>query len=226
MQTLQLNGLWEMKREGDNEWLSTSIPGTMYSTYLLNGKIEDPLVGENDKKLTCLSDFDYVFCREFHVDVDLMEEDYIELNCKGLDTLATIYMNGALIAKTNNMHRSYQFDIKKYIRIGKNELMISFASPTKYIEKQQERFPLWGISTTISGYEHIRKGHHMFGWDWGPQLPDLGIWRDIEICGYSYGRIEDIMILQRHQSESVDLDLHIDLGFFKELEGQLKIEVI
>lgn len=31
----------------------------------------------------------------------------------------------------------------------------------------------------VPGYQHIRKAHCMFGWDWGPKLPDLGIWRSI-----------------------------------------------
>ncbi|MFA9381057.1 MAG: glycoside hydrolase family 2 protein, partial [Acetanaerobacterium sp.] len=53
------------------------------------------------------------------------------------------------------------------------------------------------------GFSHIRKAHCMFGWDWGPRLPDAGIWRDISLLGIEDSRIEDVRITQTHQDGEV-----------------------
>ena len=36
------------------------------------------------------------------------------------------------------------------------------------------------------------------GWDWGPQLPDMGIWRDIFIDSYEKAELSDLHIRQEH----------------------------
>ena len=50
----------------------------------------------------------------------------------------------------------------------------------------------------IEGNQYIRKAHSMFGWDWGPQLPDMGIWRDIFIDSYEKAELSDLHIRQEH----------------------------
>ena len=73
---------------------------------------------------------------------------------------------------------------------------------------------MWGAEDAVKGFPHIRKGHCTFGWDWGPQIPDLGIWRDIFIKGYSYGKLEDVYITQKHEKNKVELDIKVDIENF------------
>jgi beta-mannosidase len=128
----------------------------------------------------------------------------------GLDTLARVYINGEKVIRTNNMHRTYRLNIKPYLVLGENSLQIDFESPTKFIAKEQAKDPLWGVSSTIPGYEYIRKGHHMFGWDWGPQLPDMGIWRDVNLYAYTQGRLETFYVRQKHKDKHVELSIDVD----------------
>jgi beta-mannosidase len=51
----------------------------------------------------------------------------------------------------------------------------------------------------------------MFGWDWGPRLPDAGIWRDIELVGFSTTRIDNVYISQNHKKNGVELNLRVEL---------------
>ncbi len=204
-----LNGQWQMKKTGTEVVYQANVPTTMYEVLLENNVIEDPFYGENDVKLTALSDDDYTFYRDFEVDQDLMACDAIELEFQGLDTLATIRINGRIIAQTNNMHRTYRFQVKDYLRQGTNHIVVEFKSPTQFIAKEQMKDPLWGIETTMDGYEHLRKGHHMFGWDWGPQLPDMGIWRDVTLYGMTNGKIEDFYVVQMHEKDKVELKVQI-----------------
>ena len=54
-------------------------------------------------------------------------------------------------------------------------------------------------SGCMKGNHLIRKAHSMFGWDWGPQTIDAGIFRPIYLEGYSHARIEDVDITQDHE---------------------------
>ncbi len=43
----------------------------------------------------------------------------------------------------------------------------------------------------------------MNGWDWGPIMPDAGIWKDIYLIDGKQPRITDVRILQRHDEGRV-----------------------
>jgi beta-mannosidase len=128
--------------------------------------------------------------------------------------LAEIYLNDILLAKTNNMHRTWRFDCKSLLNRGENRIRILFRAPITYIESYEpgEHKEISYTSTgAMEGNQYIRKAHCMFGWDWGAQLPDAGIWRDIELVGYSEGRIEEVEILQNHRKDQVELRINSEL---------------
>ena len=108
----------------------------------------------------------------------LLEAQEIELVCFGLDTLTEIYMNGELLAKTDNMHRTWRFSVKEMLKAGTNHIQIRFLSTLRYIQNyqaQEHKEIHCDASGAISGNQYLRKAHSMFGWDWGAQLPDAGI---------------------------------------------------
>jgi beta-mannosidase len=209
MISLILNGFWKMKKYGETQEIEAIVPGSVYNDLLNAGLMKDPFYRENEDEARDLLKYDYEYERAFEVSKELFSSDKLVLNCKGLDTNTSIYINSQLIAETNNMHREYIIDIKKYIKEGSNNIMIKFHSPLNYIEGMNRKRPLWGVVGTVPGYQHLRKAHCMFGWDWGPQLPDAGIWRDIAIIGWNYGRIEDFYIAQKHEKDKVILDIRL-----------------
>lgn len=209
MLKLDLNGRWKMKNTLESEWITGTVPGSVYSDLLKAGKIEDPFYRDNEDKTREISRFDFEYGRKFNIGSDLLECDRIILQCDGLDTLAEISINGHRVGEACNMHRFYEFDIKDRLLSGENDIHILFRSPINYIEKKQKEFPLWGSKETIDGFPHIRKAHYMLGWDWGPQLPDMGIWRNISIKGYKRGRLKDVYIVQKHEESKVSLDINV-----------------
>lgn len=62
----------------------------------------------------------------------------------------------------------------------------------------------------------IRKSHCSYGWDWGPKVPDAGIWRDIRLCKYETARLETPHITQVHRDGSVELSISGDLERYAE----------
>ncbi len=205
-----LNGIWKMKEVTENHWLDTQIPGSVMSTLLAHGRIGDPFWRLNEYEARELFRKDYEFYREFQVSDELYDMKRIELTCYGLDTLAEIYINDILLDKTNNMHRTWRLDCKSLLNPGVNQIRIVFRAPITFIESYvpaEHKEISYVANGAMKGNQYLRKAHCMFGWDWGAQVPDAGIWRDIELLGYSDGRIEDVEIIQHHHNHSVELEL-------------------
>jgi len=212
MLRLTLDGQWQFRQIGDEDWMEAQVPGSVFHDLLTAGKIEDPFYRENEYKAREIALRDYEYKKVFSADRELLDYDRIVLHCDGLDTLADIYLNGVLAGCAGNMHRIYEFDIKNLLMAGENELRVVFHSPVKYVEEKNAENPLWGSEHAIAGFQYIRKGHSMFGWDWGPKIPDSGIWRSIAIIGSGEDRLEDIYITQRHQLSGVSLDVRVRLA--------------
>lgn len=215
MQTCTLNGTWQLSAGHRSlESVDMQIPGTVLSGLLAAGKIKDPFYRTNEDATRALFWKDYVFTRTFDVDEELLAQQHIVLVCEGLDTLAEISINGTFLAKTDNMHRTWKFQAKKLLHPGKNEIQIVFRSVLRFIEdypyeahKKINYIPCG----SMKGNQLLRKAHSMFGWDWGPQTIDAGIFRDIYLQGYFHARIEDIRIHQQH-AKNVSVQTSITLS--------------
>lgn len=209
MKILDLNGPWLMRQSTDVEWIQAQVPGSVYADLLTAGKIEDPFYRDNEISIKELSHNDYEYTREFQASGELLQSDLVVLCCQGLDTLADISINNQPVATTDNMHRQYEFDIKHLLTEGNNSIDIGFKSPTKFIADKHGTRPLWNADVALAGMAHIRKAHYMFGWDWGPTLPNMGIWRDISIKGYQIARLTDVYVTQNHGEGKVTLDVRV-----------------
>ncbi len=92
---------------------------------------------------------------------------------------------------------------------GTNDLTITFFSPVKYTAEKQAMRPLPGVSQAIPGGSHLRKAPCQFGWDWGPQLPPIGIWKDIRLEGYSEARLTEVHLRQDHTDGQVAVEVRV-----------------
>lgn len=195
----------------DKKGLACTVPCSLYSVMLDNGLMEDPFYGMNESAATRMCDKDCEFYTSFSLTDEELSKENLILRFGGLDTLCDIYLNGRRIAKTDNMHRRYDFDIKEYAQNGENELRIHFHSPNKYVSDMQKRHPLWNAGDSTEGISHIRKASYMFGWDWGPKLPDMGIWKEAEILAFDGALLENALIIQTHTDGKVILDIEVEL---------------
>lgn len=137
---------------------------------------------------------------------------HVELVCEGLDTLAHVSLNGREIAFANNMHITWVWDVKEQLHAGENTLGIRFDSPILYCAKKAEEAPGWESSDATPGFRHLRKAHCMFGWDWGPRLPDAGIWRPIFLRTWDTARLENALMLQAHHDGVVDVTIRPEIA--------------
>lgn len=198
-----LTGAWQFRQTGTDEWLPASVPGGVHTDLLALGRIPDPFVGDNERRVQWVAEADWEYRRRFTVTPELWHEPHIWLVCDGLDTLATVSLNDSELGRTANMFRQYRWDVKRLLTAGENELHLVFESPVRFAAARQAIRPMLGVSQAIPGGPHLRKAPCQFGWDWGPQLPPIGIWKDIRLEGYRTARLADVHLRQRHENGAV-----------------------
>ncbi len=226
MLLIDLNGQWQMKRLDGAEWLEASVPGSVYNDLLNAGQMPDPFYREQEYEVLELSNYDYEYERTFQVDAGNLEHERVMLRCEGLDTLCELFLNGDNILNSSNMHRTYEVDIKSLLTVGENRVQAIFRSPVEYSLRKQKELPLTNCADAVEGISHLRKAHSMFGWDWGPKLPDLGIWRNISIQGYGQSRLDDVYITQIHEQNKVTLDIRVRTDSKQEAERELRVSIL
>ncbi len=209
MTSLSLNGTdWKVCKKKSNEFIPACVPGTIHEDLLTANKIDDPFYRDNELDLMWIGETDWIYTRSFNVKKELLKKENIFLKCHGLDTIATIYINEKKIGYADNMFRRWEFDIKKHLKVGENNIKIVLGSAVKYMDKRSDS------KMTFLGHPakcFIRKMQCNSGWDWGPQLITCGIWQDIEIISWNTAKIKDALVQQKHSKNKVDLNVTLEL---------------
>lgn len=209
---MNLGGAWRMREADSQTWHSAHVPGSVYADLMADGTMPDPFWRENELDAFERMKKDYVYQRAFTVTEAQLAHTHVELVCEGLDTLAHVSLNGREIAFADNMHITWVWDVKEQLHAGENTLEIRFDSPILYCAKKAEEAPGWESSDATPGFRHLRKAHCMFGWDWGPRLPDAGIWRPIFLRTWDTARLENALMLQAHHDGVVDVTIRPEIA--------------
>ncbi len=224
MKETKLNQNWQMKILGDNvyhianDWIDVEIPGTVYGNLLQKGLMPDPYYRMNELDALKLMEQDFCFRTTFVLEKEQLQADCLLLRFEGIDTLSDIYLNDIHLGHCDNMHRIWEFDILEEAKEGENQLRVEIYSPTEYIAKENEKIYTGGSLESMEGFPHLRKAHCMFGWDWGPRLPDAGIFRDVSILECQRARFEQVYITQEweEKEEAVTVALDVTLELFSD----------
>lgn len=202
----ELNSGWKFRQRDSGAWLPATVPGTVHTDLLANGKIEDPFYRTNELQLQWIDKKDWEYRTEFSVSKAMKEKRNQRITFNGLDTYADIYLNGEKLGSTDNMFRTWRFDVAGKLKVGRNELHVVFASPTLKGREEMERYGLrlpadndqsvrGGMGNDrVSVY--TRKAPYHYGWDWGPRLVTSGIWRSVELDAWDDMKVEDVFIRQ------------------------------
>ncbi len=222
MKKIDLNGIWKLKNLDGNESCDILMPSCNYVGLHKAGIIDDPIVEDNEEKLQWISEKRWEFTKSFEITKEEASKENLKLIFEQIDTLATIYINGEFVGETVSAHIIYEFDIKRFVSVGSNNICIVFEPPHEKIAKYQEQFKLPKRSLGIHGNPHVRFPQYHFGWDWGPTFISCGMTRDTYILAYD-NRISDFIISQKHLGNKVELTF--TLSDEKSSKGE-KVDVI
>lgn len=189
-----------------------SVPGCVYTDLLARNLIPDPYIDRNELQTQWIGKSDWRYEREFTVDAALLSRTHVELVCHGLDTIASIEINGRPVGQTENMHLAYRFDVRSLLRPGANRIAILFRSPVAYALAMEQRLgPL--PNAYPQPFNFIRKMACNFGWDWGPVLTTSGIWKPIELHAWDAARIHAVRpLVTSANAQQAKLDVLVDLA--------------
>ncbi len=204
-----LNSKWQFRQSGTDEWLPATVPGGVHTDLLAAGRIPDPFKSDNELRVQWVADADWTYRRTLQVGSDMLDHDRVELVCDGLDTLAELYLNGTRLGSTENAFRQYRWEVKALLHPGENELLVNFSSATRFCAARQQERPLTHVEEALPGGSYLRKAPCQFGWDWGPRLPAVGIWREVRLEAGNVARLEDVHIRQLHHQGSVSLEVRV-----------------
>ena len=223
MKTVVLENNWRMQIAGEAEWFPARVPGSVYADLIACGRLEDPYWRDNELKALAVMENDFLYRCDFRAP-DRGGADKILLRFECLDTLAEIRLNGKPAGTAENMHRTYEFDVTGLLE-EENRLEILFRSSLKYIKEEQRKVRAVGCVDAMDGFAHIRKAHSMFGWDWGPRIPDAGILRSVSLLYIHGARIADFYARQRHEEGSVTLYPEVELECAAGREADYSLEL-
>ncbi|SDT07383.1 glycoside hydrolase family 2 protein [Microlunatus soli] len=208
---------WTLTAAGDvpGEWselakrtFAATVPGEVHTDLLAAEAIPEPFDGANEARLQWIGRTDWVYRLEF--DWQPGSEDRHDLVAEGLDTFATVTLNGTELGSTANQHRSYRFDVGAALRPGPNELVITFAAPSIAAEAAEQDLGALPVAYPHP-YNAVRKMASSFGWDWGPDLAGAGIWKPIKIESWSSVRLAAVRPLATAEGSTGVLQAEVDL---------------
>ncbi|MGN7297104.1 beta-mannosidase [Ferdinandcohnia sp. SAFN-114] len=173
----------------DHFWMTANVPGDVHSTLIQKGLIDNPFFGHNDLKSKWVSEKIWWYRTEFHYDKkNLQSDERLELIFEGLDTYATVYLNGCEIASTENMYIPHVFDVTREVLDGKNIIAVKFDVVADVLKEKEKNY--W------AGYGKdriwARKAQSHFGWDWGPQIVTTGIWKEVRLEKRKIAKIDSV----------------------------------
>ena len=187
---LKLHDNWTVSSAHGNQSYPATVPGNIFSDLMDNEVIEDPFVGENEYNVQWVSDSIWVYKSAFSLPNAVLSKQHITLNFDGLDTYATILLNGETILNTDNAFRNYTVPVKDLLT-AENTIEIQF-EPTSTHENMAKA----QLDFTMPEGNRIftRKAQFQYGWDWGPVLNTSGVWKDIYIKAWDMAAIDHIYL--------------------------------
>ena len=198
---ISLDGEWEFRQTGEETWRSATVPGCVHTDLLAHGAIEDPFYGRNEKSLQWIGEKDWEYRKTFYIDENVVSTvSKVWLVLEGVDTYATVSVNGLPVVNTENMFRTYRTDLGKVLRKGKNEISVRFESVfrrdfPKYLDAPY-RLQAWpnNDQSDIWLSLYARKAGYNYGWDWGPRLITTGLWKPVYIEVWNDWKIESVQL--------------------------------
>lgn len=215
-QVCTLHSDWTFCQVGDTLWSDAKVPGTIHQDLLNHNRIPNPFYGMNEEAVQWVENEDWMYRTSFVVTEEQLNRDAAVLELDGLDTYADVFLNGALILRSDNMFVGHKVPVKSVLRKGENRLLIRFRSAVKEALSQWETngfdYPADNDHSSKRVSIYTRKAPYSYGWDWGIRLATCGIWRPVRLVFSDVARIEDYYVRQASVSASkADVDNRLEI---------------
>ena len=167
-----------------------SVPGNFELDMYNAGLIGDPFYADNPHKIQELENRHLWYATEFDFEGN---SDSAYLRFEGIDTFASVYLNGELVGNADNMFIAHEFKVGN-INSGKNELLVHIKPTVIEARKYEYQMDVFTHLRYNAGSLGVRKPAHMFGWDIFPRFVSGGMWRDVWLVEKKADYIKDFYL--------------------------------
>ncbi|EJL49136.1 beta-galactosidase/beta-glucuronidase [Rhizobium sp. CF122] len=171
--------------------IPAKVPGCVHLDLLAARLIPDPYLDINEITNDWIGKDDWTYRCTLDASPDAGKIH--ELVFDGLDTVATIVLNGEELGRTFNMHRTYRYDVSERLKQGSNELVVAFRSAYAYGAEMEAHYGYRPNNYPGPG-NLMRKMACNFGWDWGPTLVTAGIWKLVRLESWERARLAETRV--------------------------------
>lgn len=201
-----------------------TVPGTVHDDLLAAGLIPDPYLDDNEALLAWIGLTDWTYRTVFSLAASELDAARHDLVFDGIDTVASLHLNGTLLGEVANQHRTFRFDVTELVREGDNELVVAFRSPVKHADAQSivlgarpRPYP--------TPYEAIRKSAASFGWDWGIATATSGLWRPVHLESWSTARLAQVLVHAEPNGAGGTVSARVQIAAATEADLTLRLDV-
>ncbi len=190
--------------------LRVRVPGTSHTHLLDAGLVDDPYVDDGEVRLAWVRHVDWAYERELVLDVPA-DDERVDLVLEGIDTVGTVLLDGEVVLRTRNMHRSHRVDLRDRVGATTHRLRVEIASALAHAEAEAERLGPRPAAYT-QPFNMVRKMACSFGWDWGPDLQTAGLWRPVRVERWRVARLAAVRPLVTVEPDGTGVvELHVDV---------------
>lgn len=217
--TVTLNGKWSLNNSNGSLSLPAEVPGCVHTALQQQGYIQDPYFRLNDLSYRWIALENWTYTTTFTVSEELRSKQKVLLVFDSVDTVASVFLNGVIIGKTDNMFRRYDFSVKEHLADGDNVLKVSLLSPVVYASEQSEAHSAYRVPPECppdvqKGECHvnfIRKEQSSFSWDWGPSFPTMGLWKEVGLEAFDTLQLVQVSTVPLYNSSLSQWRLQVEL---------------
>ncbi len=160
------------------DWMPAVVPGQVELDLVRHGVIQDPFFRCGEAGARWVEETDWSYRTEFEWTPKTGGSRRV-LRFDRLDTVATVSLNGEVIARHDNCFTPLEVDVTNLLATGINVLQVDLDSAVRVgRERRDEYFKSENLPNSTPLFDErafVRKPGYMYGWDWGPRLVSCGI---------------------------------------------------
>ncbi len=158
----------------DHTWWTAPVPGDVHRVLVDAGRLADPDRGDDGNDVGWVDERTWWWHLQVPSPGAVADDERISLVLHGLDTLASVFLDGIEVGRSRDMFLPLELDVTALLRPDRaSTLAVRFD-------------PLGDPDRT-----RLRKAAFSFGWDFAPRRPTTGVWRPVELRRSRRARVVD-----------------------------------
>jgi len=225
MDDLILDGTWQVRpaamdcrgetglariQAARDGWISCRVPGEIHLDLIRAGQMPEPTRSDNMPRCRWPETKSWWYRTTFELPADRLEYERQRLVFEGIDLYGQVFLNGKLLGEAADAFVPAEFDAKRLLRPGHNELVVRVTAGSELSRDPAAadgKIPNPGKRNWEAGRIWLRKPAFSYGWDWVDALPNIGIWRGVRLESRRHVVLIDLRMDTLRQPKGVFLEM-------------------